>query len=82
MRVVFLSKKPSNSAVVDAANGTLLFQITTPGFSKRRTTMYDQQGNAVGVYQRRVWQWKSDKVTFRGQCRPLSGWMPKKGWTR
>ncbi len=80
MRVVFLSKKPSNSSVVDAASGTLLFQITTPGFRKRRTTMYDQQDNAVGIYQRRFW--KSDKVTFRGQNRRLSEWMPKKGWSR
>ncbi|TFK82457.1 hypothetical protein K466DRAFT_590498 [Polyporus arcularius HHB13444] len=79
MRVVFLSKKPSNSSVVDAASGTLLFQITTPGFRKRRTTMYDQQGNAVGIYQHRFW--KSDTVTFRGQSRRLSEWMPKKAWS-
>ncbi|KAI0698953.1 hypothetical protein C8T65DRAFT_581659 [Cerioporus squamosus] len=76
MRVVFLSKNPCNSAVVDSANGTLLFQITTPGFRKRRTTMYDQHGNIVGVYQRRFW--KSDKITLRGQTRSLSEWMPRR----
>ncbi|RPD61652.1 hypothetical protein L227DRAFT_562668 [Lentinus tigrinus ALCF2SS1-6] len=77
MRVVFLSRDLSNSAVVDASGGTL-FQITTPGFRKRRTTMSDQRGNAIGIYQRRFWQ--SDKVVFRGQTRRLSEWMPRQRW--
>lgn len=80
MRVVFLSTKLCKSTVVDAASGTLLFELATPGFRKRKTTMYDHQGNTIGIYHRHFW--RSDKVCFRGQTRRLSEWMPKKRWSR
>lgn len=79
MRLIFLSNKPYTSAVVDVHSGDLLFQLTTPGLRQRTTTMYDQQGNVVGTWKRRFWN--SDEITFRGQTRRLSEWMPKKGWS-
>ncbi|KAI0752714.1 hypothetical protein C8Q80DRAFT_1147798 [Daedaleopsis nitida] len=77
MNVSFATNDPFNSIVVNEATGELLFEVSTPfNLGKRTTTIRDAHRKVVAEYQRR---WGHDRVTYHGETRQLSEWLPKKG---
>ena len=75
MNFSFLSNSTHNTTIVDAATNSVLFEVSTPfGFGKRTTTIANNHGEAIGVWERK---WGSDLVTIRGETMKLQEWLHK-----
>ncbi len=77
MQLDFLSNSPLNSAVVDAATGETLYNISTPRTLRRRdTTVCDAAGKTVAQYKR---HWRRDEVELHGVTSDVSSWLASDG---
>ncbi|KAI0698950.1 hypothetical protein C8T65DRAFT_307599 [Cerioporus squamosus] len=78
LNVSFTSDDPLNSAVVNDSTGQTLYQMSTPfKFGTQITTIRDADKNVVATYEHR---WGKDRITFHGETRLVSQWLPKKSW--
>ncbi|KAI0352647.1 hypothetical protein OH77DRAFT_1428373 [Trametes cingulata] len=68
---------PTNSVVVNAATGELLFEFTSPfSLGSKTTTMLDPRKQVVAVYKRNL---LGQELTYRGQTSKLSDWLAQGG---
>ena len=75
MNFTFLSENVHNTTIVDGSTNEVLVEVSTlSGPGRNTTTITNTDGEAIGVYER---NWRSDKVTLRGQTMNLHEWMPK-----
>ncbi|TFK84913.1 hypothetical protein K466DRAFT_552856 [Polyporus arcularius HHB13444] len=78
LNVSFTSDDLLNSTVINDSTGQTLFYISTPfRFGTQVSTIRDADKNLVASYEHR---WGKDRVTFHGETRNVSQWLPKRSW--